>query len=245
MTTETETTLNPLRVERMGLVPYEPMHQLQNARHRQVVSGDVPDTLFLLEHTPVITLGRNSGDGHILAQEDHLQRQGVDVVATGRGGDVTYHGPGQLVAYPVLLLRQGERDIRRYVWRLEEIVLRTAADFGVKAHRVDGLRGLWVGNNKLAAIGVRVARWGTLHGLALNVTTDLRHFALIVPCGLHGRGVVSLADLCQPCPSMDMVMSCLTRHAAEVLERRAYPATPTLLPESSDRPVPTTVGDLS
>ena len=219
----------PMRVERMGMTAYGTMLGLQERRHCEVRDGDQDDTLFLLEHLPVITTGKNTGTGHILANADELSRRGVTHFETGRGGDVTYHGPGQIVGYPIVQLQDDERDIRRFVGCLEEVLIRTAADFGVKAERVQGLRGIWVGNDKLAAIGVRISRWTTMHGFALNVSTDLSGFDLIVPCGLHGRGVTSLQKLLGEAPPLGTVEDRLSSHAADVLGREAYEAEPTSL----------------
>jgi lipoyl(octanoyl) transferase len=153
--------------------------------------------LLLVEHPHVLTLGVRGGRGraHILATPDALASRGVEVHETGRGGDVTYHGPGQIVGYPIIDLNPDRRDVHRYVRDLETVLIRTAADYGIVAGRVEGLTGVWVGNEKLAAIGVRIARWITSHGFAFNVTTDLDYFNLIVPCGIADRGVTSLVRL--------------------------------------------------
>jgi lipoyl(octanoyl) transferase len=153
------------------------------------------DVLLLLEHPHVLTLGvrGDGGRAHILAASDTLGARGVEVHEAGRGGDITYHGPGQIVGYPIVDLRPDRCDVHRYVRDIEEVLIRTAADYGVAAQRVDGLTGVWVGRDKLAAIGVRIARWVTSHGFAFNVTTDLEYFDLIVPCGIADRGVTSLA----------------------------------------------------
>ncbi len=205
-------------------VPYAPMLAQQELRHAQVAAGQAPEALFLLEHPPTVTTGRNGKAENLLRTPAQLAAMGVDYVVTGRGGDVTYHGPGQLVGYPILALQEGERDLRRYVDSLEEVLIRTAADFGVRAERQAGLRGIWVGNNKLAAIGVRLAQWVTMHGFALNVATDLTGFDLMVPCGLHGRGVTSLAQLCNPVPSLADVRARLVAHAEAVWKRPAIAA---------------------
>ena len=225
--------MKTLQVERMGRVAYGPMLALQEARHAAVADGAGPDTLFLLEHEPVVTLGKNAGAGNVLVSKVALAARGIELFATGRGGDVTYHGPGQIVGYPILRLGEGEQDIKGYVWKLEEILIRTVADFGVTAARVEGLRGIWVGNDKIGAIGVRIARWTTLHGFALNVTTDLDGFRLIVPCGIHDRGVTSLARLCSPVPGLRAVEDRIIVHASAVLGRatREAPASP--LPQAA------------
>ena len=152
---------------------------------------------MLLEHPPVITLGvkTRSDRGHIVASEETLLAERVEVFETGRGGDVTYHGPGQLVGYPIIDLKPDRCDVHRYVRDLEEVMIRTAAAFGVEAGRVPGLTGAWVGDGKLAAIGVRISRWITSHGFAFNVNTNLRHFDFIIPCGIEDKGVTSLQAL--------------------------------------------------
>src|SRR5690349_6586442 len=142
----------PLWVERLGRVAYAPMLARQEERHTQVLAGEHDDTLFVLEHEPVVTLGRNAHAENVLLPADVLRARGIDVFPTGRGGDVTYHGPGQVVGYPIIALGDGERDVRRYVTCLEEIMIRAAHDFGVTADRVDGMHGVWVGGAKLGAV---------------------------------------------------------------------------------------------
>ena len=217
-----------LNVERMGLVSYGPMLALQEQRHLDVAQGEADDTLFLLQHDPVITLGKNTKDGHILATSEDLAQEGVEVFRTGRGGDVTYHGPGQIVGYPILALQEEERDIRRYVTLLEEVLIRTVGALGVDAVRVEGLRGIWVGNEKLAAVGVRVAQWTTMHGFAMNVSTHLQDFEAIVPCGLHGRGVTSLERLLGRSVEISDVEDHLMEQMAYCFDRDVVekPATP-------------------
>ena len=158
-------------------------------------AGRVPDHLLLLQHDPVFTLGRNARQENVLFPAEALRERGFDVFETGRGGDVTYHGPGQVVGYPIIDLSPDRRDVHRYVRDLEEVMMRTCADYGVEAGRVEGLTGAWVGRDKIGAIGVRIARWVTSHGFAFNVATDLSAFDLIVPCGIRGRGVTSLERL--------------------------------------------------
>ena len=183
-----------IEVRRLGLVPYSEALALQRALVEDRRAGRVGDLLLLVEHPHVLTLGvrGDGGRSHILASPDALTARGIQVHETGRGGDITYHGPGQIVGYPIIDLKPDRCDVHRYVRDLEEVMIRTAADFGVPANRVEGLTGVWVGDEKLAAIGVRIARWITSHGFALNVTTDLDYFGLIVPCGIADRGVTSL-----------------------------------------------------
>jgi lipoyl(octanoyl) transferase len=189
--------LRALEVRRLGLVPYEEALALQRSLVEERRAGRIDDVLLLLEHPPVLTVGvrGDGGRSHILASSEELTARGIAVHETGRGGDVTYHGPGQVVGYPILDLSPHRRDVHRYVRDLEEVLIRVAADFGVVAGRVEGLTGVWVGDEKLAAIGVRIARWVTSHGFAFNVNTELDDFKLIVPCGIADRGVTSLARL--------------------------------------------------
>ena len=190
-------TVRALDVRRLGVVPYAEALALQRSLVEDRRAARIGDTLLLVEHPHVLTLGvrGDGGRSHILATADALASRGVEVFEAGRGGDVTYHGPGQLVGYPIIDLTPGRRDVHRYVRDLEEVLIRTAADYGIAAGRIDGLTGVWVGEEKLAAIGVRIARWITSHGFALNVTTNLDYFSLIVPCGIPDRGVTSLARL--------------------------------------------------
>src|SRR5262249_7361720 len=148
--------------------------------------NQIDDQLLFVEHPHVLTLGvrGDGGRSHILATPDSLAARGIEVHETGRGGDITYHGPGQIVGYPIVDLKPDRCDVHRHVRDLEEVLIRTAGDYGIEAGRIDGLTGVWVGGDKLAAIGVRIARWVTSHGFALNVTTDLDAFRLIVPCGI-------------------------------------------------------------
>ena len=187
----------PLEVRRLGTVPYRQALALQQRLVAERQAGRLPDVLLLLQHPHVVSLGvaARRSRANILATADELARRGVDVHEAPRGGDVTYHGPGQLVGYPILDLRPDRCDVHRYVRDLEEVLIRTAGAFGVAAGRVAGLTGVWVGDDKLAAIGVRLSRWVTSHGFALNVDTDLDYFGLIRPCGIRGRGVTSLAAL--------------------------------------------------
>ena len=185
--------LRPLHVRRLGRVRYADGLALQARLVRERLAGVIPDTLLLLEHDPVFTLGRNARRENLLLSEEALRGRGFDVFETGRGGDVTYHGPGQLVGYPILDLSPDRQDVHRYVRDLEEVMIRTCADYGVEAGRVASLTGVWVGEDKIGAIGVRISRWVTSHGFAFNVSTNLAAFDVIVPCGIRERGVTSLA----------------------------------------------------
>ena len=181
-------------MRRLGVVSYDEALDLQKRLVEQRRAGDIPDTLLLLEHPHVITIGVKlaAGRSHILASPDQLAAGGIAIHETGRGGDVTYHGPGQLVAYPIFDLRPDRCDVHRYVRDLEEVMIGACRDYGVSAGRVAGFSGTWVGTRKIGAIGVRISRWITSHGLAFNVTTDLSRFDLIVPCGIADKEVTSL-----------------------------------------------------
>ncbi|MFH0963038.1 MAG: lipoyl(octanoyl) transferase LipB [Planctomycetota bacterium] len=182
-------------VERLGRVGYERAVAYQKELVGRV-SGDpaAPEYLLLLEHPPVITIGRSARDNHLLAGVEALRRKGVEVHRTTRGGDITYHGPGQLVAYPILRLdRSRSGGVRGYLRKLEEVVIEMLSAYNIEAERDARYTGVWVGGAKICALGVAVTRWVTWHGLALNVNTDLSYFDLIVPCGIRGRGVTSLA----------------------------------------------------
>ncbi len=214
-----------LDVRRLGRLDYQAGLALQATMVEERRAGTIGDTLLLLEHPPVITLGvkTRQGPNHIIASDEELAREGVAVHETGRGGDVTYHGPGQLVGYPILDLKPDRCDVHVYVRDLEDVLMRTVADFGITGTRVQGLSGVWVGEpgkeKKIAAIGVRISRWITSHGFALNVAPDLRHFRLIVPCGIADRSVTSLEqELGHPVPMSDVEAS-VAAHFASVFAR--------------------------
>ena len=216
----------PLDVRRLGIVPYREALALQRALVEARRANRVSDLLLLLQHPPVITLGvrGDGGRSHIVADAGRLAEMGVEVSDTGRGGDVTYHGPGQVVGYPILDLRPDRCDVHRYVRSLEDVLIRTCAGYGVPARRIDKLTGVWVGNAKIGAIGVRISRWITSHGFAFNVTTDHDHFDLIVPCGIADRGVTSLAQVLGREVAIDDVAEALGGHFGAVFERDVTPA---------------------
>jgi len=192
-----------LEVIRLGRIGYGDAMKLMDARFKARIAGEVKDALFLLEHEPVLTLGRAAQESNILVNSTALAAQGVEVYHTGRGGDVTYHGPGQLVGYPVISLKPDRQDVRRYVHDIEEVMIRVIGTYGIVGGRLDGKIGTWIdGTRKIGAIGVRLSRWVTSHGFALNVTTDLTGFDLIVPCGLKDKGVTSLETESGHSPSM-------------------------------------------
>ena len=222
----------PLAARRCGLLSYADGLELQSKLVVARQAGEIPDTLLLLEHEPVFTLGRNARRENVLSTDDALRARGFEIFETGRGGDVTYHGPGQLVGYPILNLAPDRQDVRRYVKDLQEVLMLTARDFGVTAEARGGEHvGVWVGNDKLAAIGIRISRWVTMHGFAFNVTTDLQYFQMIVPCGIpqgvpqdvpqdvQGYGVTSLQQLTGKQFVLTEVAERVTFHFGEVFNR--------------------------
>lgn len=210
----------PLEVAWVGRVPYGEALALQEELVARRRAEEIPDRLVLLEHPHVITLGTSAHAEHVLLDEAERRLLGIDLFETGRGGDVTYHGPGQLVGYPILCLKPDRCDLHRYVRDLEEVLIRALADFDVGAERKPGLTGVWVGDEKIAAIGVRVSSgWITWHGFAFNVATDLRLFDSIVPCGIREHGVTSLGRVLEREVSTDEVAAPVAERFAEVFER--------------------------
>ncbi len=209
-------------MRRLGVVGYEDGLALQRSLVEDRKAGRIDDVLLLLQHPAVITLGVK-GDGgrtNILATDARLAELGIAVHETGRGGDVTYHGPGQIVGYPILDLRPDRCDVHRYVRDVEEVMIGACADYGLSAGRIKGLTGAWVGADKIGAIGVRISRWVTSHGFAFNVSTDLEHFRLIVPCGISDRGVTSLERATgRPVPLLEAEDAIVRRFTA-VFDRR-------------------------
>ena len=223
--------MRPLEVRRLGLVPYADGLELQRALVEDRRRARIPDTLLLLQHPHVVTIGvKKEGRSHIIATPEQLSARGVEVFETGRGGDVTYHGPGQIVGYPILDLNPDRRDVHQYVRDIEEVMIRVCADYGVTAGRIKGLSGAWVPSTrdarsgqvseaKIGAIGVRISRWITSHGFAFNVTTDVDFFNLIVPCGIADRGVTSLAAAIGRAPELAEVEDRFVEHFAAIFDR--------------------------
>jgi lipoyl(octanoyl) transferase len=187
--------MRALLIRRLGVVDYAEALALQRALVEDRRARRIDDVLLVVEHAHVLTLGARGDRSHLLATREVLAAKDVEVHETGRGGDITYHGPGQIVGYPIIDLKPDRCDVHRYVRDLEETLIRAVGDVGIEATRRAGLTGVWVGHQKLASIGVRIARWVTSHGFALNVDTDLEFFNLIVPCGIPGCEVTSLARL--------------------------------------------------
>jgi len=203
-------------VEQLGLVDYDGGLRLQHEKVAARKAKVIPDTLLLLEHPHVYTMGRNAKREHLLISPQKLAALGAAVYETDRGGDITYHGPGQLVGYPIFDLTEHRRDVAWFMRSLEEIFIRVAREFGITAGRMPGAVGVWVGDDKLVAMGVHISRWVTSHGFAFNVNTDLSYFQWIVPCGLRAKGVTSLAKLLGCCVDMDDVARRVVRHFGAV-----------------------------
>ena len=220
--------MRPLEVRRLGVLRYSDALDLQRELVEERRANRIPDLLLLLQHPAVITLGvkGDGGRANILVSDDHLRELGIEVAETGRGGDVTYHGPGQVVGYPILDLRPDRCDVHRYVRDLEEVMVRACADYGVLAGVLAGLTGTWVGDRKIGAIGVRISRWITSHGFAFNANTSLDDFSLIVPCGIANRGVTSLQRLIGRPVAIDRVEEALVRHFCDVFDRQLTTAAP-------------------
>lgn len=210
-------------------VEYREAYERQKRLWSLRLSGEIPDSLLLLEHPPTFTLGKSGKLENLLLTKEELTQRGISLFFTDRGGDITYHGPGQLVVYPIIDLRSWGKDIHRYVRSLEEVVIRTLADFSMTAGRDEKHVGVWVGPEKIAAIGVGVRKWVTMHGLALNVNPNLEHFALINPCGILDKGVTSMTKLLGCQVPMEDVVERLARHFAEVFNARLEPGLVNLL----------------
>ena len=215
--------MRPIEIRRLGLVPYHEALTLQRSLVEQRRGDGIPDVLLLLQHPAVITLGvkGDGGRSNVVAAPDRLAELGIELAETGRGGDVTYHGPGQVVGYPILDLRPDRCDVHQYVRDLEEVMIRVCADFGLRAGRIGGLTGTWIDDEKIGAIGIRISRWITSHGFAFNVATNLDHFGFIVPCGIADRGVTSLERASgRPVPIAE-AEDALVRHFCGVFGREA------------------------
>lgn len=227
--------MNECLVVDLGLIGYERAWDLQKRIVAARKLALIPDVLLLCEHPHVITMGRNGRSEHLLASEQMLRTRGVEFHATNRGGDITYHGPGQIVAYPILNLSEIRRDVGWYVRQLEEAMIRTTAEYGIAAERREGRTGIWVNvtdadempdEEKLGAIGVHISRWVTSHGLAYNVSTDLSFFDLIVPCGIAGKRATSLTRILKREIEMANVAPKLAGHLCKCFGRTARSTSP-------------------
>lgn len=209
----------------LGRVPYKPIWKLQKQVQQLLIKqkrGELADseiineTLFLLEHNHVYTLGKSGNSAHLLKTLSELSDIEAEYIEIDRGGDITYHGPGQIVAYPILDLDKHFTDIHKYLRYLEEVIIRTCADFAIKADRIDGLTGVWVDEKKICAMGIHCSRWVTMHGFALNVNTDLDYFKNIVPCGIQNKDVTSISKCLGERINENTVKERLMRHFSEV-----------------------------
>jgi lipoyl(octanoyl) transferase len=220
----------------VGLIPYAPACALQRRLVEARKARAIPDVLLLCEHPHVITLGRNGSREHLLASAGRLAEMNAELHSTDRGGDITYHGPGQIVGYPILDLTEHRRDVRWYVEQLEEVMIRTTADFGIAAKRIEGRHGAWIdapsGEEKLGALGVHLSRWVTSHGFAYNVSADLRYFDLIVPCGIADKGTTSLGRALGRDVSIEGARARIILHFAQVFERELVTISPRVLAEA-------------
>ncbi|MEN6479450.1 MAG: lipoyl(octanoyl) transferase LipB [Anaerolineales bacterium] len=214
----------------LGRMAYEPVWALQHRLVERRIAGEGPDTLLYVEHDPVITLGRRADPVNILASPETLHAQGIHVLRIERGGDVTYHGPGQLVGYPIVHLPSLGLGASDWMHALEDALALALADLGIATHRREGVIGVWVGDNKIAALGVRIRRGVTFHGFALNVAPNMAHWSLIVPCGIRDGGVTSIAAELGIAPAMADVQQLVSQHFAEVLHVALEPHAPSELP---------------
>lgn len=200
----------------LGLTEYEAAHALQEKLLEERKRGAIPDVLLLVEHPPVITMGWHAVPAHIVAAQDFLTRENIPVFHTKRGGDITFHGPGQLIAYPILNLKEKGLSVTDYVWKLEETAIRTLAALGIKGERITDWRGVFVGRDKICSLGVRVSGGVSMHGLALNVNTDLKYFDYIVPCGLTGIKVTSVAAIKGQIVDLPLIQEILVMKFADI-----------------------------
>jgi len=208
---------NKLTTVKLGLIGYEEALNLQFMIQKLVILGRLGHALLILEHTPVITLGSRANPGNILADPELLRSKGIDVVQTNRGGDVTYHGPGQIVGYPILNLNELGKDVKEHVRKLEETTIRLLMnEYGIESGRIPGLPGVWVGNDKITAIGCSVKRWVSMHGFAFNVNTDMNGFTLINPCGILDKGVTSLKNITGAEQDMQENMDLVIKYFCEI-----------------------------
>jgi len=199
----------------LGRTRFEQVWKLQKQLLSRRAAGQIPDCLITTEHEPVLTMGRGTDKGNLLASPEELSRRGVALFEIERGGDITFHGPGQVVLYPIIDLRERDRDSHKYLRDLEQVTIRALAEFGLTAGIKEGLTGIWVDDSKVGAIGVAVSKWITYHGVAINITTDLSYFDLINPCGITTYPVGTVADLLGYNPGLDRFRSILVREFAE------------------------------
>ena len=215
---ETSTELRKLNIINLGILDYREAHQLQKRLLQEHLDGIGNDTLLLLQHNPVITIGRSGSKSNILLPESSLRALGIEVYEIERGGDVTYHGPGQLTGYPIINLQNFRKDVHWYLRQLEEVIIRVLMEYGITGERIDGYTGVWVGDEKIAAIGISVRRWITFHGFAFNIHPDMSHFQMITPCGITDKGVTSLEKLLGHSVDIDKIADSIASVFAEVFD---------------------------
>jgi len=219
--------MSSITIERLGRRDYRKTWEYQRSLFSRRLRGDISDTLLLVEHDPVYTVGKSGADAHIPAGRSGFGGRGIPVVHVDRGGDVTFHGPGQLVGYPILNLGNYYRDVHRYLRDIEEVLILTLGDFGIDGQREEGYTGVWVNGEKVAAIGVKTSRWITMHGFALNVSTDLRYFENIVPCGIEDRRVTSMRKILSASVAPEAVADAAAGHFTALFAlRKAMAAVP-------------------
>lgn len=210
--------MKTLQTTYLGLTRYQTVWDLQKKLFDLRVAGEIDDILLLNEHHPVYTLGKSSDDNHLLAEQVELERQGIDLHHIDRGGDVTFHGPGQLVGYPIMSIAGERADVHRYLRDIEEVIIRTLAEYGIAATRDSDFTGVWVGNNKIAALGIKVSHWVTMHGFALNINTDLAYFDRIIPCGIFHKGVTSMERLLGRRVPLEEIAERIIFHIGQIFE---------------------------
>jgi len=208
--------MQTLHTTYLGLTRYQAAWDLQKKLFDLRVAGEIGDILLLNEHAPVYTLGKSGDDNHLLAGKADLEQQGIDLHHIDRGGDVTFHGPGQLVGYPIMNIAGERADVHQYLRTIEEVIIRTLAGYGIAGTRDSDFTGVWVGNNKIAAIGIKVAHWVTMHGFALNVNTDLTYFDRIIPCGIFHKGVTSMERLLGRTIPLEDIAGQIIIHSGEI-----------------------------
>lgn len=186
--------MSTLDIYELGTVPYEKALEYQESLLARRIAEKIPDSLILLEHPPTITTGRKGNTGNLLVREEYLEKHGVSFIHASRGGDITFHGPGQIVGYPILNLKNHEMDIRKHLRSIEEVIIRTLGDFEIEGRRIDGVTGVWVKRSKIASIGIAIRKWVTYHGFALNVSTNLDYFELILSCGITDVRITSIGS---------------------------------------------------
>jgi lipoyl(octanoyl) transferase len=204
--------------KKYGIVPYSQALEIQKQLVEKIQNGEANDTLLLLEHNPVITIGKNGNEDNLLVNKESLQKSGIEIARIDRGGDITIHSPGQLIGYPIINLQRYKSSVKWYVNRIEELLIRTLAHYEISANRMDGLTGVWVGQNKISAIGTRISRWVTSHGFALNVNNNLDYFNLIIPCGIKDKGITSISKILGKDMDIEDVKNIVIKEFGKVFE---------------------------